>query len=208
MPGAGANGSVECDRGLRYLTLVIQREWLSMYDEEDRRALLTLARRSIQSAITGTPPPARETGRTRLTVPAGVFVTLKKRGELRGCIGFIEPYLPLAEAVAEVAVKAALADPRFPPVTASEMSEITIEISVLSPLTRIHRIEELEVGKHGVVVALGFARGLLLPQVATEYGWNRQEFLEHACRKAGLPPSRWKDRNVEIFTFTTEMFSE
>jgi len=129
-------------------------------------------------------------------------------GDLRGCIGYIEPVVPLAQAVEEVAAKSALEDPRFPPLTKRELQEVEIEISVLSPLTRVRDAREIKVGVHGLVVSSGFRRGLLLPQVATEYGWERDEFLSHTCLKAGLPPESWKEERVEIYSFTTDVFSE
>ncbi len=143
-----------------------------------------------------------------LREPAGVFVTLELHRELRGCIGYVEPVLPLAEATREVAAKAALEDPRFDPVTSGELSEIEIEISVLSPLHEIHSPDEVTVGVHGLVLESGFRRGLLLPQVATDYGWDRFEFLSHTARKAGLPPDAWKRPGARLSTFTVERFSE
>ena len=127
-----------------------------------------------------------ETDFPKLKEPRGAFVTIYKKGELRGCIGQILPRMPLAEAVAAMAEEAAFRDPRFVPVRSEELGDLTIEISVLTPLQKIHSTDEIEVGKHGIVIARSGSMGLLLPQVATEYGWNRTEFLENCCLKAGL----------------------
>jgi AmmeMemoRadiSam system protein A len=135
-------------------------------------------------------------------------VTLHKHGRLRGCIGYIQALKPLRQAVAEMAVQAALHDPRFPPVTSDELPELHIEISVLSPLEAVADVSEIEVGTHGLVIEDGRSRGLLLPQVPVEYGWDRDTFLEHTCAKAGLPPDRWKAQGVTITKFTAEVFGE
>ena len=177
-------------------------------EDEDRRALLRSARDSIRRALAGDWSPTATRAGGELGEPRGVFVTLHMGGDLRGCIGYIEPVVPLAQAVEEVAAKSALEDPRFPPLTKRELQEVEIEISVLSPLTRVRDAREIKVGVHGLVVSSGFRRGLLLPQVATEYGWERDEFLSHTCLKAGLPPESWKEERVEIYSFTTDVFSE
>ncbi len=135
-------------------------------------------------------------------------MTLKRGNMLRGCIGTIEPLNPLYETVAEMAIASAVRDPRFPPLSLEELPFVTIEISVLSPLEKVENIEEIETGKHGLLVRRGFFSGLLLPQVATEYGWDRETFLEHTCLKAGLPPSAWQDERTEIYKFTAEVFSK
>jgi AmmeMemoRadiSam system protein A len=135
-------------------------------------------------------------------------VTLTKRGDLRGCIGYVRAVKPLRETVAEMAVQAALHDPRFPPVSASELSGIDIEISVLSPLEEVTDVSQIEVGKHGLVIQEGARSGLLLPQVATEYGWDRETFLDHTCLKAGLPAGSWKRKGVVLLKFTAEVFGE
>lgn len=138
----------------------------------------------------------------------GAFVTLHSNGELRGCIGYIEGIIPLFETVQEVAVKAALEDPRFEPVTVDELDNIDLEISVLSPLKKIKDVNKIEVGKHGLVIKRGYSRGLLLPQVAVEYNWDREAFLSHTCRKAGIGADQWKDQATEIYIFSAEIFSE
>ena len=138
----------------------------------------------------------------------GAFVTLHLHGDLRGCIGYIEAHLPLVETIEDAAVKAAFDDPRFLPLTPNEFKEIQIEISVLSPLQKVTDASEIIVGKHGLVIDAGYTRGLLLPQVATEYGWDRDQFLSQTCRKAGLPADAWRKKGVTIYSFTSEVFSE
>jgi len=138
----------------------------------------------------------------------GAFVTLHKRGTLRGCIGFIVADKPLFETVVEAARCSAFADPRFPALTGAELKQIDIEISVLSPLRRIESVEEIQVGVHGIVMRSGMQSGLLLPQVATEYGWDRGTFLAHTCRKAGLPGDCWKSPDTQIEVFSAQVFGE
>jgi hypothetical protein len=143
----------------------------------------------------------------------GVFVTLTERGLLRGCIGLPLPVLPLGDALVEAAVSAGTGDPRFPPVCREEMREIHVEVTVLSvpePLTcqPAERPRHVEVGRHGLIMRGRGRSGLLLPQVATEYGWTAAEFLEHTCGKSGLPPGCWKSPDVEVLTFEGQIFSE
>ena len=176
--------------------------------DDDRRALLRSARESIRRALAGEWRVGATRAEGELGEPRGVFVTLHLAGELRGCIGYIEPVVPLAQAVEEVAIKSAVEDPRFPPLTSRELARVEIEISVLSPLRQVLDVGQIEPGKHGVVISAGYRRGLLLPQVATEYGWGREQFLSHTCLKAGLPPDSWKEEGVEIYSFTTDIFSE
>jgi AmmeMemoRadiSam system protein A len=175
---------------------------------EDKRQLLSIARESIIAAFKSTPLSSRPRAGSVTDQPCGAFVTLRIHSDLRGCIGYIEPRVALYKTVEEVAQKAAFEDPRFPPLTEEELLDLEIEISVLSPLQKISSVSEIEVGKHGLVIDAGYTRGLLLPQVATEYGWSREEFLTHTARKAGLPPDAWKTRGVELFVFTSEVFSE
>ena len=133
-----------------------------------------------------------------LLTNCGAFVTLKKRDNLRGCIGYIKAYKPLWETVQEMAVAAAFHDPRFPSLKPEEVPQLTFEISVLSPLKRIKDINEIEVGKHGLYIIHGHRAGLLLPQVATEYKWDGETFLAETCHKAGLPANAWMDKESEI----------
>jgi AmmeMemoRadiSam system protein B/AmmeMemoRadiSam system protein A len=174
----------------------------------ERAALLSLARRSIEAELAGNWPPPIEFTSGTLQTECGAFVTLEKRGQLRGCIGHVRAYKPLERTVMEMAVQAAFHDPRFPPVTADELPGLSIEISVMSPLSEVRDISEIEVGTHGLVIQDGSRSGLLLPQVATDYGWDRETFLEHTCAKAGLPPDAWKMEGVSILKFTAEVFGE
>ncbi|AEH44729.1 AMMECR1 domain protein [Thermodesulfatator indicus DSM 15286] len=177
-------------------------------NEAEKALLLYIARESITSALEGRPPRLPREIPPKLLEPYGAFVTLHKHGQLRGCIGTFHPEGPLYKTVFEMARSAAFNDPRFPPVTLEELSEIDIEISVLSPMWRATSIDEIEVGKHGIYIIRGINRGVLLPQVAVEYGWDRETFLDHTCLKAGLPPGCWQDPETEIYLFTAEIFSE
>jgi AmmeMemoRadiSam system protein A len=135
------------------------------------------------------------------------FVTITREGELRGCIGYMNPIKPLAEAVAYCAASAATADPRFPPVIAEELPHLRLEISVLSPLRVIEDPALVQVGIHGLFISQGGRHGLLLPQVATEFGWDRETFLRQTCLKAGLPADAWK-HGAEIQVFTVDHFTD
>ena len=139
----------------------------------------------------------------------GAFVTLHKEGQLRGCIGNLVGQQPLYLTVRDMAVEAAVDDPRFPPVKLEELKDIEIEISALSPLKKIESADEIKMGIHGVLLRRGFNSGVFLPQVATETGWSKEDFLSELCsQKAGLPPLAWKDKSTEIYIFTAEVFSE
>jgi AmmeMemoRadiSam system protein A len=177
-----------------------------MLDERDRKALLEIARRAITAYVNREPPPpAVATG--GLDRPAGAFVTIHNDGELRGCIGHIEADRPLARVVADCAVAACSSDPRFPAVTSGELSHLELEVSVLGPLEPVNDLEEIAIGRHGLVVEMGWHRGLLLPQVATEWNWDRLKFLEQTCHKAGLPRDAWKN-GAKVWRFDAEVFSE
>lgn len=178
-----------------------------MLSEEQERTLLQVARRSLEESVRGRPLPKFKIDDAVLTSPGAAFVTLGKAGQLRGCIGLLEPIEPLYLTVARMARAAALEDPRFPPVTEEELPEIEVQISVLGPLEQVHDIEQIEVGKHGLKIQRGFYSGVLLPQVATEYGWDRIEFLRHTCRKAGLPLDAWEE-GADIHKFTAQVFGE
>ncbi|PIQ90995.1 MAG: AMMECR1 domain-containing protein, partial [Candidatus Omnitrophica bacterium CG11_big_fil_rev_8_21_14_0_20_41_12] len=139
----------------------------------------------------------------------GAFVTLNKHGQLRGCIGNLVGSQPIYSTVLDMAIQASVGDPRFPKLSLSELEDVEIEISVLSPLERINSAEKIELGKHGVLVKKGFNSGVFLPQVATETGWSKEEFLNRLCSdKAGLPENAWKDKNTELYIFNAEVFSE
>ncbi|GJQ20016.1 MAG: AMMECR1 domain-containing protein [Bacteroidia bacterium] len=178
-----------------------------MFEDVEKRDLLRIARASIEGVLGGERPTMPDAS-AHLLERRGVFVTLRVGKELRGCIGYVEPRLPLAQAVAEVACKAAFEDPRFAPLTPEELPSVDIEISVLSPLEAVRDIAEIEVGRHGLIIEAGRCKGLLLPNVPVEYGWDREEFLNHTALKAGLPPEAWRDEHTRLFKFTTETFSE
>ncbi|MDZ7261190.1 MAG: AmmeMemoRadiSam system protein A [candidate division KSB1 bacterium] len=180
----------------------------SRLSPEDKQQLLEIARKTIEAILQGKRPPQFPVKSPALQENRGSFVTLKKQGKLRGCIGYIEPLKPLAQTVQEMAEAAALRDPRFPPVSPEELKELVIEISALTPLRKIDRIEEIEVGKHGLFIKRGYYQGLLLPQVACEYHWDRETFLEQTCHKAGLPAEAWKEEDTEIYLFSAEVFKE
>jgi AmmeMemoRadiSam system protein A len=182
-----------------------------MLSEKEKKEILKLAKLAIQS-IFKKELIAELTKQKRvvknLGLRNGVFVTITKRGELRGCIGYILPVREFEELVVDAAVSAAIRDPRFDPLTEDEVGEIEIEVSVLSEPKRIENVSEVEVGKHGLIVRRGPFQGLLLPQVATEYNWDKLTFIRQTCIKAGLSPDEWKKEGTEIYTFTAEVFSE
>ena len=177
-----------------------------MMGEHDRDLLLQLAREAIAAHVGAS--AAHVPGATpALELHAGAFVTIHKHGELRGCIGHIEANEPLAKVIPRCAVAACSSDPRFPPIAPSELHEIDIEVSVLGPLEPIAGPQDIEVGRHGVVVEMAWQRGLLLPQVATEWNWDAETFLEHTCHKAGLPKNAWK-HGANMWRFEAEVFAE
>jgi AmmeMemoRadiSam system protein A len=173
--------------------------------DSDRQLLLALARGALTARVTGQTLPAPGSSGV-LGRLAGAFVSLHKRGELRGCIGHVEATEPLARVVARCAVSAG-ADPRFPPVTPDELADIHIELSILGPLEPIVSIADVEIGRHGLVAEMGWNRGLLLPQVATEWKWSRETFAAETCRKAGLPPDGWT-KGATLWRFEAEVFGE
>lgn len=176
--------------------------------QEEQDLLLTIARESIEAKLAGEKVPRHEIVTDLLKERMGAFVTLKKAERLRGCIGFIKGEKPLYETIEEMAQAAAFRDPRFPPLKREEIGDLDIEISVLTPLKEIHDVSEIEVGKHGIYMVKGFHSGLLLPQVATEYGWDRTTFLSETCHKAGLPADAWRDPGTKIFIFSATVFGE
>jgi conserved hypothetical protein TIGR00296 len=177
-----------------------------MFCEEHQRTLLALARKAIATALTDNRLLDLPTVDEALRRKYGAFVTLTLAGRLRGCIGYPEPVFPLHETIARGAVAAALHDPRFPPVTPEELLGLHIEISILSPLMPVTP-EQVEVGVHGLVIEQGRARGLLLPQVPVEWGWSREEYLSHLCRKANLPTDAWRNGAI-LYAFTAHVFAE
>ncbi len=172
----------------------------------DREYLHKQVAAVIEARLAGRPEPDDVPSSPVLREKRGGFVTLKKRGVLRGCIGYIEAYKPLYQTVREMARAAAFSDPRFPPLKVDEWPEVEVEISVLTPLERIADPGRIEVGRHGIMLRNGPASGLLLPQVAVEYGWEREEFLRHTCMKAGLRGDCWRLPETEIYIFSAEIF--
>jgi AmmeMemoRadiSam system protein A len=180
-------------------------------DEKDKKILLSIARESIESAITDTPGKHAQTEITspELNEKNGAFVTLRTDGKLRGCIGRMVSDIPLYKLVSEMAVSAAKEDPRFSHIQLSELESLEIDISVLSPLQKVEDPLDLELGRHGIYIKKGTSNGCFLPQVATETGWTKEEFLSKCCSmKAGLSPDAWKNKNVEVYIFTAEIISE
>lgn len=180
---------------------------MSPLPSDERRALLELARQAIVEAVHHGRRPEVSLSTPLLAQPAGAFVSLHRQGRLRGCIGQVEPVEPLVGTVVRCAVAAALEDPRFEPVHAEEIADLEIEISILSRPAPIQP-GAIEVGKHGLLVTRARMRGLLLPQVATQYQWSPGRFLEEACRKAGLERDAWRDPATRLEAFTAEVFSE
>jgi len=174
----------------------------------EKNTLLDMAKDTIAAKINNQEMPELKMDSENLRLKRGAFVTLKKRGQLRGCIGYIKAYKPLWETVQEMALAAAFRDPRFPPLRPNEVNDLTFEISVLGPLKRIKDVKEIKVGRHGLYMVRGYHAGLLLPQVATEYGWDRETFLQETCHKAGLPPTAWTDQETEIYIFSADYFGD
>ena len=171
----------------------------------DRKRLLDLARAAVIARVRRQPPPHVPDD---LRMPAsGVFVTVHCRGELRGCLGTLDPREPVGDAVARLAGDVTHRDHRFSPVGVGELNDTTIDVSVLTPPEPVHDPSEIVVGRDGLIVEQGARKGLLLPQVAPEHGFDRDTFLAHTCLKAGLPADAWQ-RGAEIFRFEAEVFSE
>jgi len=179
-----------------------------MLSEEQKKFLLNLARETIKAEL--------EKSKLSITCPddpiyqrkTGGFVTLHKAGKLRGCIGYVIAYKTMFETIKEMAKAAAFNDPRFPPLQKSELENIEIEISILSELIPVQSVDEIKIGRDGLLIQNNFTSGLLLPQVATEWKWDRKTFLEQTCNKAGLNRNCWQQPDTEILRFTAEIFSE
>lgn len=176
--------------------------------EDEKKYLLALSRKIIHSKSENKKFKKEAYFSPSLKSQTGLFVTLHKFDQLRGCIGYVEGIKPLQDAVEEMSIAAAFEDPRFPPVKDEELKNIEIEISVLSRLETIQNINKIKIGKHGIIIEQGLMRGLLLPQVATEYDWDVQTFLEQTCQKAGLSSDAWKEESTTIKIFSAEIFSE
>ena len=181
---------------------------MGLSDAEGRRLLL-IARGAVAARLDHPlPDGTADTGDSdTLRRRAGAFVTIHLAGVLRGCIGHVEADAPVADTVRRVAVAAAREDPRFPALTRVELADVVFEVSVLGPLTELADATAIDVGRHGLVVDDGAHRGLLLPQVAVEWGWDAQTFLDQTCRKAGLPEDAWT-RGARVWTFEAQVFSE
>ena len=176
--------------------------------QQDREALLQIARSTIEECVGVTPNVVSDAKKDKPTLNAGAFVSLHRHGQLRGCIGTFETDSPVVGQVREMAVAAATRDPRFRPLTREELEGLDIEISVLTPPRLISDVAEIEVGQHGLVISRGYRRGVLLPQVATDHGWDRETFLRHTCVKAGLPQDSWQKPDTKIEVFSAEVFGE
>jgi AmmeMemoRadiSam system protein A len=186
---------------------------MALVDEASRKSLLAIARAMARRAI-GVPIPNPQSeipaGPESLIIDGfrrGAFVTLRMNGHLRGCIGYPEADLPLVDVIERCARSAAIADPRFPPLSADEWNSVDLEVSVLGPVKRVDDIKEVIAGRHGLMVEFGRRRGLLLPQVALEWNWDVEEFASQTCTKAGLPRDAWR-KGAKLFKFEAEVFGE
>lgn len=175
--------------------------------ENEQKELLRIARETIVAHVSGQTVPAVAKPSKGLNLKSGCFVTIKQKGELRGCIGNFVSDKPLWQLVQEMASAAATQDPRFYPMKPADLDAFELDISVLSPLKQISDPAEIIVGTHGIYIIKNHCRGVLLPQVATEYGWDRDTFLRHTCIKAGLPNEAWK-KDCEIYIFSALVFGE
>ena len=169
---------------------------------------LQAVRRTLEEVLAGRPAPAVSFADPRFKEHCGIFVTLKKQGELRGCIGLVRGVEPLSQAIGEMAVAAATHDPRFPPVRLDELADIDIEISVLTPMSKVDNVADIKIGRDGLMLQYHGRSGLLLPQVPIEWGWDVEEFLENLCHKAGLPPGSHLQPGATLLKFSTDIFSE
>lgn len=179
-----------------------------MLTEQESSILLSIAREAITCQTRGEnyrPAPREEKALNRRS---GCFVTIKRQGRLRGCIGNFQSRQPLYREVAEMAMASASQDPRFASLQETELGDISLEITVLSPLEKIDAIERIEIGTHGIYIEKGFNRGVLLPQVAVEHGWDRTTFLQQTCIKAGLSGDAWQFPDAEIYIFSGLIISE
>ena len=179
-----------------------------MLSHEQKKFLLNLARETIKARLDNCDLDIDQSQDDVYDQKTGGFVTLHKNGQLRGCIGYVIAHKSLFDTIIDMANDAAFDDPRFPPVNKTELSEIDVGISILSELIRVINIEEIEIGRDGLLIRNNFSSGLLLPQVATEWKWDKITFLEQTCMKAGLSGNCWKKPDTEIFRFSAEIFSE
>jgi MEMO1 family protein len=176
---------------------------------DEQKYLLNIAKQTVRTAVEdGQVFDCTSGGYDALAIERGAFVTLNKSENLRGCIGYTSPIKPLCETVRDVAISAALKDPRFPAVTPAELDELSYEISVLSPFRKVMDLNQIQIGTHGLLIKYGRSEGLLLPQVATDHNWDRETFLANTCRKAGLPMDTWKNPEADIFMFSAFVFGD
>jgi AmmeMemoRadiSam system protein A len=222
LPPCGERGHEEqSPRETRHWTLAASRPEGSLWsssseattkqlEASDQRRLLDIARRAIEAAVRRSPDRGLDGAAhsSALAEPAAAFVTLRERGELRGCIGLMRFDVPLWINVRDAAAAAALDDPRFLPVTESELGALGVEVSVLEPPVELPDPAGFEAGRHGIVVQRGMGRALLLPQVAAEMGWDAEQMLDAVCRKAGLSGSAWRDKETRLFVFEAVCFGE
>jgi AmmeMemoRadiSam system protein A len=176
--------------------------------QEHKDFLLKLARNTIRNKLFGTSEKLECPADNFYQEKRGAFVTLHKHKQLRGCIGFIEGIKPIYDIIKEIALAAAFQDPRFPALQKDELEKIEIEISILTPLKEVKSKDDIKIGKHGLLIRNGFNSGLLLPQVATEWNWDVETFLQQTCLKAGLNTNCWQDKNSTIYRFSAQIFSE
>lgn len=175
--------------------------------DADRHTLLRIARESIEGYLANGQPPEFNVSEI-LQEPGAAFVTLKEGGELRGCVGYTEAIRPLYQTVSQCAIHAAVEDPRFNPVQSSELSRISIEISVLTPMQAVESLDSVEAGRDGLLIRMGRRSGLLLPQVASEFGWSKTQLLEHTCQKAGLAGDSYLRPEARLYRFQAVVFGE
>ena len=180
---------------------------MSQLPEDEQNVLLQIAREAVHSHLRGLAVQTPSRDYAALNENRSLFVSIHCDDELRGCIGTINPSGPLHRVAAECAINAAVSDPRFAPLTLNELGRVTFEISLLSPMEQVRSEHEIEVGRHGLLITKMHARGLLLPQVPTDHGWDRNRFLSELCRKAGLRPDDWKT-GATIYRFTAQVIAE
>jgi MEMO1 family protein len=177
----------------------------SPLSEQQKRELLSLARKTVIEHVKNKRAPEPEIKDTRLLANGATFVTINRHHQLRGCIGNIQPIMPLYWSVIRNAVAASSQDPRFPPMTPGELSEMEVEVTVLSPLEPLDDVKNIVIGMHGLYLIKGQQGGVFLPQVPVEQGWDLPTYLEQLCYKAGLPKDAWKDKNSQLFVFTADI---
>ena len=177
-------------------------------NDHEKQVLLSIARQAILHGVRTGEDLVEPREEKALNQRNGCFVTIKQQSQLRGCIGNFQSELPLFKEVAMMAHASATKDPRFYPMKETDLEDFELEISVLSPLHKIENIEEIEVGKHGIYIEKSLYRGVLLPQVATEHGWDRDTFLKQTCIKAGLPTNAWEAEDADIYIFSAQIFGE